>query len=463
MFLKKIFSSNQRYILILLLFFHTVNTYMDRICISAASSEIKHDLSISDQMMGYIFGIFAIGYALFQIPSGWLVDKFGPRKTLTIVVTTWSSFTILTGAAWNTVSLLVIRFLFGIGESGAFPGATRAFYTWIPANERSIAQGIFHSGARVGSALSLFLIPLLILTIGWRYTFFVLGLLGIIWAIIWYRWFRDLPSKHKSVTILENEYISKGIEIQTKETTKDELSFAQIVTSRNMLLAMFQYIASNITFFISFTWMLPYMISKWGTTANYYAWIPLAIGTTAHWISGFLGNFIFSKGFISASRKLPAIVGFCLSIVGLLFTSQFGNSTPLSFVLFFSIAVFGVEMTVSPSWSFCMDIGGKQSGAVSGAMNMLGNFGSAFSAVIFPYFVAHISIPYFAPKTGSADSFFVFAASINLLAVIAWLFMNPQKKIKTLSSQKAKMGLLFFISAIGILLASMLIYNMLKN
>ncbi|MEX2232905.1 MAG: MFS transporter [Cyclobacteriaceae bacterium] len=160
--------THQRYILITLLFFHTVHTYMDRICISAASGAIQSDLGFSNQMMGYIFGIFAFGYALFQIPSGWIADHYGPKKALTWIVVAWSSFTALTGAAWNAVSMLVFRFLFGVGEAGAFPGATRAFYNWIPANERGMANGIFHSGARFGAALSLFLLPFLISFAGWR-------------------------------------------------------------------------------------------------------------------------------------------------------------------------------------------------------------------------------------------------------------------------------------------------------
>ena len=115
---------------------------MDRVCISSAKGDIMRDLQISDQMMGWIFGIFALGYALFQVPSGWFADRFGPRKALTVVVSFWSTFTMLTGAAFNALSMLVLRFIFGVGEAGAFPGATRAFYRWLPVKERGIAQGI---------------------------------------------------------------------------------------------------------------------------------------------------------------------------------------------------------------------------------------------------------------------------------------------------------------------------------
>ena len=133
--LSNLGPTRQRFLLVLLLFFHTVNTYMDRVCISAAKGDMQSDISgLTDQMMGYAFGIFAIGYALFQVPSGWFSDRAGPRRALTIVVVIWSIFTALTGAVYTAVMLLVVRFLFGVGEAGAYPGATRALYGWLPAN-----------------------------------------------------------------------------------------------------------------------------------------------------------------------------------------------------------------------------------------------------------------------------------------------------------------------------------------
>ncbi|MGD8499473.1 MAG: MFS transporter, partial [Phycisphaerales bacterium] len=192
-------KSRGRYWLIVILFFHTVNTYMDRACISSAAGAIQNDLGLEDQMLGYIFGMFAIGYALFQIPSGWLADVLGPRRVLAWVVSLWSIFTMLTGAAFNAFSLVLIRFLFGIGEAGAFPGATRALYNWVPAKERGIAQGLFHSGARVGAAISLFLMPFLIALVGWRLTFVINGIIGIVWVTVWLTWFRNDPKDHPRV------------------------------------------------------------------------------------------------------------------------------------------------------------------------------------------------------------------------------------------------------------------------
>ena len=448
-------KTRQRYVLIFLLFLHTVNTYMDRVCVSAAGNRIQEDLGISDQWMGAVFAVFAIGYALFQIPAGWVADRFGPRKALAWIVILWSTFTALTGAAWSGLSLLVIRFLFGAGEAGAFPGATRAFYGWLPAKERGFAQGIFHSGARVGAAVSLFVMPVLILWIGWRWTFVVNGAAGIVWGVVWLWWFRDDPAEHRFVNQAELEYIRSGFQQESAAALK--ISFIQIVTSGNMLLAMFQYIASNVTFFISFTWLLPYLENRWGESAVLLAPVPLVCGMLAQWTAAATITWLYGRGYPVASRRLPAVAGFLLGALGLVLCTGVPADSALAFVLCFSVAVFGVEMTISPSWAFCMDIGGERSGAVSGAMNMLGNLGAAMSAILFPWFVHHVTLPVIAPTTGTANSFFVFAALLNLTAAGAWLLMNPERKLSgDVRPQRALARTLLFAVLILLVVAALL-------
>lgn len=453
-------KTNKRYLLILLLFFHTMNTYMDRICISAASGDIQADLGISSQMMGYIFGIFALGYALFQIPAGLIVDKYGPKKALTWIVTSWSTFTAMSGAAWNAVSMLIIRFLFGVGEAGAFPGATKAFYRWIPARERGLANGIFHSGARVGAALSLFFLPFLIRQAGWRLTFLITGALGLIWVIVWKWWYHDNPRQNTRISEKELNYIESGINEETVKGGK--LALGQVLTSSNMLLVMFQYVASNITFFISFTWLLPYLVSQWGRGAEIYAPIPLLFGTFAQWFSGWMASIIYPRYGQILSRKIPAIAGFILSATGLVLITLLPGNSALAFTLMFSVAVFGVEMTIAPSWSLCMDIGGENSGVVSATMNMLGNIGSALSAIIFPFFISSVTIPLLVPKTGTANSFFIFAAVMNLMAVISWFLIKPAVKLGSADPAKAKRRMIIYITLLAVITLTILIVKFLK-
>jgi len=450
----KSFFANQRYWLVLLLFLHTVNTYMDRVCISAASAAMQRDISgLDDQMMGFVFGIFAVGYALFQIPAGWFSDAVGPRRALTIVVIIWSLFTALTGAVYTAIGLLIVRFLFGVGEAGAYPGATRALYTWLPPQERGLGQGIFHSGARVGAAASLILMPLLISYIGWRMTFYANALLGVVWAVVWWMWYRDHPASHKKVKERELRLIEESFE--SEKISSHHVPFIQVVTSQNVLMAMFQYAASNVTFFISITWLQPYIRDTWGSEMAYTASIPLVFGAVALWLSGAAVTALYEWGYPVQSRRLPAMIGFVLGAFGLLLCTKTSSAeTVWPFILTFSLAIFGVEMTLSPSWAFCMDIGGNRSGAVSGAMNMVGNLGAAMSAVAFPYFVANVTLPYFAEQPGNANSFFVFAAIMNGLAALAWCLMNPMRELRSISRRQLMGRLIGFALLISLVVGA---------
>ena len=413
--------SRQRFVLISILFFHSVNTYMDRACIASATNEIMRDLSITKETLGLILGIFAVGYALFQVPSGWIADRFGARKALTIVVSVWSCFTALTGAARTALQMLVLRFLFGVGEAGAFPGAAQAFYRWLPAKERGLAHGINFSGSRLGAAFSLFLMPWLIYHIGWRWTFVVNGIIGIIWAALWLLWFRDNPRDNKKVSAAELDYIEKGRIQDMKATVK--ASFAEVFTSLNMSLAMLQYFASNVTFFICLSWLPSYIRNRWPDDPNaiYYSAVPLIFAAFAQWTAGSLVTVLYNRGLHMGSRRITAIIGFTLGVVGLILAANTDNFAFLTtdqaqlywFVLCFAVATFGVDMTLSPSWTFCNDIGGANSGAVSASMNMVGNIGAALSAIAFPMFA-------------NANHFFYMAAGINLSAIVIWCFMDPK-------------------------------------
>jgi len=456
----QVLATRQRCLLVFLLFLHTVNTYMDRVCISVAKDSMQNDIEgLDEQMIGYVFGIFAVGYALFQIPSGWLSDRVGPRRALTIVVVIWSIFTALTGAVGTAVLLLVVRFLFGVGEAGAYPGATRALYSWLPPSERGLGQGIFHSGARVGAALSLLIMPWLIGLIGWRWTFVANGLVGFVWAGVWWFWFRNSPHDHPWTNEHETAHIEKGL-AKAEEASQEKIPFIQLVTSGNILLAMFQYAASNVTFFWSITWLRPFIVGNelWGEESANLSAVPLLVGAVSLWISGSMVTYLHRKGYPVLSRRLPAMVGFGTGAVGLLLCTQTSAlDSPVWFIASFSIAIFGVEMVLSPSWSFCMDIGGKRSGAVSASMNMVGNLGAAMSAAIYPFLFASVTIPWIAPQHKSPNSFFAFAAAFNLLAMLAWVFMNPTRTLdKNLPQSALLRRKIFFIVLLGLVVGAVI-------
>jgi ACS family glucarate transporter-like MFS transporter len=391
-----------RYAVVAALFLLSMITYIDRVCIATAKDPVARDLALSDSAMGMVFGAFALGYALAQIPSGWFADRFGPRTALAVVVTAWSALTAMTGAAWSLGSLVTIRFLFGVGEAGAFPGSARAIANWLPAGERGRANGVLFSGSRLGAAVSYPLLAWMLAEWHWRTAFFILGSAGVAWAAGWLVWYRDCPPERLPADV---------------GTNAGQMGFGEVFRSRAMLLAMLQYFASNFTFFICLSWMLPYLKSQYklaDSSAAAYAVAPLMLGATSQWITGWVVDRLYRSRLSAWSRRIPAMLGFAVAAGGVLAVTR--AETPGMAVLCFTLAAFGADMTISPSWVFCADVAGKSAGSVSGSMNMFGNLGSFVSANAFPYLRG---------LTGTASAYFVVAAALNLIGVCCWFAMKP--------------------------------------
>ncbi len=413
----------KRYWMIFGTFLLSVLLYVDRACISSAKDAIAGELSFSDEQWGWIMGAFALGYALCQAPAGYLADRYGPRRLLSSVVAFWSLFTCLTGAAWSFTSMLTARLLFGAGEAGAFPGCARACYSWLPVSERGLAQGINFSGSRIGAALAMPMIAWMIGWIGWRASFYSLGVVGLVWAVFWFLWFRDEPTDHPKMSDDERRWILENRQ-QAKQSSKVQsaLQLGTLLGSRNMWLAMGQYICSNFTFYFAITWSFPYLKKTFNLTdlqAASYAAIPLLCGALGNWISGYLVDRIYRADQWQLSRRLPAIIGFLLAAVGLVGT-QFVDS-PFGYICFLSIAILGADMTLSPSWAFCIDIGRSHAGTVSGTMNMAGNLAA---------FATTLAFPYIERWTGSTTPYFLTAAFLNLFAVGLWMMARPEKPLE---------------------------------
>jgi MFS transporter, ACS family, glucarate transporter len=415
----------KRSILVAGTFLLSLLLYVDRTCISLAKEDITRELGLTNEHWAWVLAAFAFGYALFQTPGGMMADRFGARMLLASVVVVWSVFTGLTAYAWNLISLLVIRFLFGAGEAGAFPGMAKVVYSWIPVPERGLVKGINFSGSRFGAALAMPGIAWLIHAIGWKFSFVVLMGVGFLWAFLWWRWFRDEPADHLSLSKSELEHI-----LATRQQSADDplaparqppAGTGKLLTSDNLWLMMVQYFASNFTFFFSLTWLYPYVKEKYHLTsvdAGFYAMIPLLAGAAGNIFSGWLVDLLYRLDLKSVSRKLPAINGFVLAALGMSMSS--GQTTAGEAIFWLSVAIFGADMTLAPSWSFCIDIGGKQAGAVSGTMNMAGNLGAAVTALAFFYLPS---------SSQNSTAFFQAAALLSGVAVVCWIFADQNKTI----------------------------------
>ena len=409
-----------RFVLVFSTFLLTVLLYVDRACISAAKGDISSELGFSMTEFGWIMAVFTLGYALFQTPAGKLADTQGARGVIAGIVTIWSLLTAVTGFAWNYTSMLVIRFLFGAGEAGAFPALSKVVYNWFPISERGIIQGINFSGSRIGAAFAMPLVAWMLAEIGWRHTFLVFGIFGILYGVLWFLIFREKPEHGRFIGSDEVEYIKKNRQ-QSEPGVKKTLPFSTILKSATMWKTMVQYICSNFTFYFSLTWMYPYIQERFQlglVEAGFYTSIPLVAGAVGNWLAGILVDAIYRNGKWKLSRRLPAIIGFGISALGMIMVTQV--SSPALSVAFMALAVFGADMTLSPSWAFCIDIGKENAGAVSGTMNMAGNLGA---------FVTIIAFPYLFQWTNRYEPFFFICAGLSLIAIVMWSTMNPEKSI----------------------------------
>jgi len=397
----------RRWGVVAVLFLLAFLTIIDRVSVSAAKTDMARELGLSDMTFGWVFGVFAIGYAILMVPSGWWADRYGPRRFLTLIVVLWSLFTALTGAVRDAAVLIGMRFLFGLAEAGAFPGAARAIYNWLPVRERGLALGLLNTGSRMGAAIGLAVVSWSVVRFGWRLTFGMLGILGGVWALGWFGWFRDHPAAEPNA--------------ERAEVKPASMNWEALLGSANTYFILFQYFAGNFTFFICFSWLLPYLRERYALgaqEAGLLASVPLYCGACATWTSGFLVDWIYKRGRWALSRRLPAVLGFALAICGLLAAAHM--PTAGSFIVCFAITTFGADLTLSPSWTVSSDVGGKYTGTLSGAMNMLGSVGSFASAVTFPWLLG---------LTGSVKAYFWLAALLDVAAIVCWCRVDPRKRL----------------------------------
>ena len=233
--------------------------------------------------------------------------------------------------------------------------------------------------------------------------------------------FRDTPEESKSISEKERDYIIEHRQKIDSSASTPNLRFRQLVSNRNVILLMGQYFCSNFTFFFCLSWLFSHVKTTYGLTASdagLLAALPLLGGAAGNWFSGWLVDHLYQSKGVAISRRLPAIIGFVLATTGLLASLQMETALPA--VIFLTIAVFGADMTLASSWSCCVDIGGKSSGAVSGTMNMAGNLGSFATSLAFPYLLAWF---------GSSTPFFFIAAGLNAVAIFLWILIRPEETI----------------------------------
>lgn len=428
-------------------------TYLDRICIMRARSDIQSDLSFTDVQMGFVFGAFSLGYAIFEVPGGWMGDRWGARRVLARIVLCWSLFTALTGCivpfsydtglslslsdytlplVFNSLVLMVlIRFLFGIGEAGAYPNLARVVGDWFPFHERGRAQGAIWMSARFGGAIAPLVIGSLTLNLGWQRAFWVLGLVGVVWTVFFLVWFRDRPELHPACNSSELALIQAGrppLEHDTGHAWPGVATLARSVTIWAMCSA---------SFWVCFGW---YFYPTWqpafykevfgveptGRLAEVLTGLPFLCGASGCMIGGRLSDYLVVRtGSRRWGRALPGLIGFssagvCVLATG--FVAEWWQAVTL-----LCLAFFLNDLAIPVMWATCADIGGRYVGSVSGLMNMIGALGAILSPILIPNVKDWLPADY--PATLCWRIIFTGLAGAWFLAALAWLFIDASKRL----------------------------------
>jgi MFS transporter, ACS family, glucarate transporter len=396
-------------------------TYLDRVCISRAEGLIRHDLHLSPKQMGWVFSAFTIAYALFEIPTGAWGDRIGPRRVLTRIVAWWSSFTIATASAFNFASMLAIRFLFGMGEAGAFPNASKVISRWFPAAERGTAQGIFFAGAHMGGALTPILVGLLLTVTSWRRICVIFGMVGFVWAWAWFRWFRDEPAEHPAVGESERKYIESG-RMADRPHALDTRRLRRILADRNVIALCLMYFTQAYGFYFNITWLPTYLAKARGFTdpaLGLLAGLPLFLSAVADLTGGLTTDRMVRASGLRVGRCV--IGGVSLLVAGAALIAGAAAEDPLTAALLIALAGAADSFLLGAAWSTCLDIAGPDAGLVTGAMNSAGQFGAFLSPIILPYFLPEGAEDWATPL--------YIAGALYIAGSACWLFIDPRRPI----------------------------------
>jgi len=385
-------------VVLLLLALLSVITFLDRNAVSIASVRITTDLGLTDAQFGWILTAFTLSYGLLEIPMGLWGDRHGEKKVLLRIVLLWSAFTALTGLAGGFISLFIIRFLFGAGEAGAYPNSAIAIGKWFGAAERGRAQAWIWSASRIGGAIAPLLVIPLQQSLGWRVSFAILGLIGVAWAVVWWRVYQE-PPRHQAGQAEQNAKISWTMHLRSGNFWR--------------LMVMYYCYACGVFFFIS--WLPRYLQQGRGIPEDQLAWntaSPFLLAALGCLAGGYISDWLVRAIGPDWGRKIVPAAG--LMISGITMLVAVNTASDGQAVLFMTLGLAFMDVTAPVSWALATDLGRASSGAVTGAMNTAGLLGGTAASLGIGYLVQWTG-DYHLPVTVIACQLLVGAACASTL------------------------------------------------
>jgi sugar phosphate permease len=394
--------------------------FLNRACISQVAPAMMRDLHLNQMQMGYAFSVFGLTYAMFEIPSGWLCDRAGAKAILLRVVLCWSVFTAATGMAWNYISLLIARLFFGAGEAGCFPSLAKVFSTWLPSEERPIAEGWKAAMARCGAAVAPFLMMILYVRIGWRLAFVVVGAFGLLWAVIFWFWYRDTPQQHSRVN--RRELILIGHREPSNQSHATQIEWKSFLASRSAWALCLQWFCHYYGFYFYLTWLPTYLQHERGIDLKESAiqsGLPMLFAGLGTLGSGFAVPRLSAAIGSARTRRYVCYLSY---IAGAFFLLLFTFiKDPVLAILVMSLSSFFVELSTPITWITAMDLGGDAVGTLTGIMNTLGQLG----AVVAPTVIAFLLV---ISGNNWTLTFYV-SACIYGIGAWCWTILDPVTRL----------------------------------
>ena len=413
-------TTNFRYGMLSLVFVNVVINYLDRSNLAIANSAVAADLNLSSVQMGYILSAFGWTYAILQIPGGILADKFGPRVLYAFCLVTWSIATMLLGLARGFGMLFGFRLAIGSFEAPSYPINNRVVTSWFPDNERAAAIAIYVSGQFIGLAFFSPILAMILTAYGWQRMFLITGVIGLVWGVVWYMFYRD-PLDHRKVSKEELDHIEQGgglLKGKVDDATKSQpwtLENLKKVFSNTTLWGVYiaQFCMNAILYFF-LTWFPTYLVKARGlefVKSGFLGSIPFLAACAGLLLSGFISDNLVKKGWsVAMARKVPIIIGMIISIsiVGPNYTSE------TTWVIFFlSLAFFGAGMALI-SWVFVSILSPKHLvGLTGGVFNFMGNLASIIVPIVIGYLVAG----------GSFEPALTFIGVLGFIGAMSYIFL----------------------------------------
>lgn len=387
-------------------------TYLDRVAIGVVAPQITKDLGLTKVEMSYVFSAFTIAYGVFEIPTAAWADKIGCRSVLTRIVSWWSLFTMATAGAFNYVSLLVIRFLFGIGEAGAWPCVGRVFSRWIPGSERGRAQGIFFTGAFIAGAFTPKLVGILSSQLHWRWVFLIFGCVGFVWATAWWLWFRDEPRDKEGTS---PEEVAK-IEGERGVLKPGHGDWKAIFRSPITIPICLCHFANTWGTYFVITWLPTYLIEVRGMSKaqmEVFAGLPMLLAAGGSLCGGMATDFVARKLGLVMGRAGVGGAAYFVSMVAMYFASQAPNAQTAAALIGLS---YGSSMfSLGAAFSMCIEFGKENSAVMTATMNTAGQVGGTLSPVVLAYLVQ---------SYGDWSLPLLVMAGLYGMAVVSWIFIG---------------------------------------